>query len=339
MTFLKRMVSLIFYIIVIYISVKHLGQGGGSLAIPLIMGLLALFGVLNALNPNMIGNFTNTHMKLPNRILIIASLIMLFLAGDLSRLIGVAENKFALGTSVIKDEEKEQLKEELAENKKEEEKVKAKEKAKETGKDKSETLTPEELAKRKDTLNKGLEISLGKLEKDEAGGNSYYYSQRLENKTKKNQVFPYLIATNKTDMSAIHMNLWIRYSYVGDEQLDLKKFKIITDKEEYLMDAYDVNIDRDLYQNHLKPEDVNEDGTVNSDDQDVIDGELKVWEWIEFSPNVLKLEMLRDMASSQKVAIHYEGKSGSSERELAGEELAALKEVLQAYDIFLEANK
>lgn len=335
MVFLKRMISLIFYIIVIYISVKHLGQGGTSLIIPLLMGLFALFGMLNALNPRMLGNFTNSQMRLPNRVLIVLSLIMLFMAGDLSKLIGVAENKFALGTSVIKDEEKEKLKEELAENKKAEEK----EALKETEEKSLEDLTPEEREKRKEALNKGLEISLGKLHQDEAGGNRYYYSQRLENKTKKNQVFPYLIATNKNDMSDIHMNLWMRYSYVGDEQLDLKKFKIITDKEEYLMDAYDVNIDRDLYQNHLQPEDMAEDGTLDSDAETSNEESLKVWEWIEFSPNILKLDMLRDMASSKKVAIHYEGKSGSSERELTTEELMALREVLQSYDIFLEANK
>lgn len=134
------------------------------------------------------------------------------------------------------------------------------------------------------------------------------------------------------------MNLWIRYSYVGDEQLDLKKFKIITDKEEYLMDAYDVNIDRDLSENFLAPEDLNGDGTADST-QDSDEETGKVWEWIEFSPNLTKLDMLRDMASSKKVAIHYEGKSGSSERQLTNDEMKALREVLQAYDIFLEANK
>lgn len=349
MALIKRVISFIFYIIVMYVSVKHLSQDESkSIMLPLLMGLISLLGILNTLNPKMLGNFTNTTAKLPNSLLVVVSLGLLFMTGDLSKLIGLAENKVGSGTSVIVDKEKEQLEKEVKktkENAKKSTETKTTDETKTTKTDETsevkalEDMTPEELAERKEKLNEGLAISLDNLEKDAAASNHYYYSSSLENKTKKNQVFPYLITTNKENVSDIHMNLWIRYSYVGDEQLDLKKFKIVTDNEEYLMDAYDVNIDRDLQQDHLEPEDLYDDELTDTTEETADKSTGKVWEWIEFSPNVTRLGMLRDMASSKKVAIHYEGKSGSTNRELTKDEVKALREVLQAYDIFLEASK
>ncbi|QIL46716.1 hypothetical protein G7081_06310 [Vagococcus coleopterorum] len=337
---IRRVLYFVFFAVVLFISIKHLGQGSWvKQTVPVLMALVSLVGVLNAVNPSLFGGVFTSRSKMPSNMLVLLSLVLLMMTGDLSRLIGLAESKVATGTSVIKDKEADKLKaeaEKLAAEKAEAEAKKTKEKEAE------KEIDPAIL---KEKAQEQLPKSLSSLKKEPSGTNYYYYSKTLENKTKKNQIFPYLITTTTEDLDLMHMNLWIRYSYVGDEQLDLKKFKIITDKEEYLMDAYDVNVDRDLPQQPLQPEDIDEDGNpidveMNGEDtEETEEEEQKVWEWIEFSPNSKKLDMLIDMTTSKKVKIHYEGKEGSMERDLTKAEQEALNEVVNTYRFFLTATE
>ena len=166
------------------------------------------------------------------------------------------------------------------------------------------------------------------LEKDDVNGHLRYSSSYLEDNHRSNQVYPYLVTSRRDDMEDLTMNLWIRYSYAGEDALDLQKFTIQTDTMEYTMDAYDVRVDRDLG----LPKEIDETEETKPE----ADG--STWEWVEFSPNSDKLEMLRDMASSKHVSLHYKGREGSESRELKEVELVALRQVLQVYDIFLVAN-
>lgn len=150
MTSLKRIMSFLFFVIVLFISGKHLGQGAiSSQTIPLLMGIISLVGIVNAVNPLVLGNITNSHMKLPNKWLVIFSLGLLMMTGDLSKLIGLAESKVSTRSSVIKEVADEKV--EIATNNT---KVDVPKLVKPKVKDVAD-MTPEELVARKENYMKG----------------------------------------------------------------------------------------------------------------------------------------------------------------------------------------
>ncbi|CAM3361217.1 hypothetical protein [Vagococcus fessus] len=287
----------------------------------IIMLVTSLVGIINTINPFVIGKVTNTRLRPSNAILLLIAIITLATTGELTKMASSVERKITGQTPKLEKEIAEEVKKET-ETKTEKTKV-VTDTSKEVGHKK-----PIDEKKQKKELYQLLSKKIDNLEKDDVNGHLRYSSSYLEDNHRSNQVYPYLVTSRRDDMEDLTMNLWIRYSYAGEDALDLQKFTIQTDTMEYTMDAYDVRVDRDLG----LPKEIDETEETKPE----ADG--STWEWVEFSPNSDKLEMLRDMASSKHVSLHYKGREGSESRELKEVELVALRQVLQVYDIFLVAN-
>ena len=318
----NRLLFLAFFLSAFFIAQSLLtdsGLLGNNYA--LIMLIVSVLGIVNSINPFVIGKVTHTRVRPSNAILLIITIITLATTGELTKMASSVERKITGQTPKLEKEIAEK------EKKKTETKIEQTKVATEDTKKVSQKK-PIDNEKRKKELYQLLSKKIDSLEKDDVNGHLRYSSSYLEDNHRSNQVYRYLVTSRRNDMEDLTMNLWIRYSYAGEDALDLQKFTIQTDTMEYTMDAYDVRIDRDL---GLPKENKETEETKPEPDG-------KAWEWVEFSPNIDKLEMLRDMASSKHVSLHYKGREGSESRELKEIELVALRQVLQVYDIFLVAN-
>lgn len=318
----NRVLFFVFFLSTFLIA-KNLMSGSSlfSNKSALIMLVASIIGLINSINPFVIGKVTNTRMRPSNAILLVIAIITLATTGELTKMASSVERKITGETPKFEKEIVEEVKKETV-TKTEQTKLATEDTKKEKPK------KPIDTEKRKKELYQLLSKKMDNLEKDDVNGHLRYSSSYIEDNRRSNQVYPYLVTSRRDDLEDLTMNLWIRYSYAGDDALDLQKFTIQTDTMEYTMDAYDVRIDRDL----------GLDKKTKETEETEPEADGTTWEWVEFSPNSDKLKMLRDMASSKHVSLHYKGREGSENRELKEVELVALRQVLQVYDIFLVAN-
>lgn len=321
---LKRLFIFIFFSITLFVSYRHLTLGTETSVLLLIaLIVIAVLGMIHAINPYVLKKISNGVLHFSTNFLIMIACLGLLMTGDLSNIVTQAEALLKGEKASLKFNEKASS-------------DKSMDLTETSGEDAPSHLAPQEKEKKKKTppksdidlssldpvvllqkqqekqakLYKKLDTSLEKLDKVVDSGNIvYYYNSYLENEHESNQVFPYISSIGKPPDS-MHMNIWLRFSYAGEKEINLKEITIETDQEHYELVASQPKIDRDE----------------------------NVWEWVDVSPNEAKITMLRDMAESKKVKIILQGKENDSERTMTKAERDALKEILAVYDLNKKAK-
>lgn len=305
----------------LFVSYRHLRLGTEtSFFLLIVLIIIAVLGMIHAINPYVLKKVSNGLLHFSTNFLIMTACLGLLMTGDLSNIVTQAEAFLNGEKASLSFEEKAPSKENIDETETSDD-TSSPQKTKEKKKKslpKSDidlaSLDPVLLLQKQQEkqakLYKKLETSLEKLDKVvDAGNIVYYYNSYLENERESNQVFPYISSIGKPPDS-LHMNIWLRFSYAGEKEINLKEITIETDQEQYELVASQPKIDRDE----------------------------NVWEWVDVSPNEAKITMLRDMAASKTVKIVLQGKDNDSVRKMTKAERDALKEILAVYDLNKKAK-